>query len=64
MVELKMFKRIDNKKQKMYWHVNLPVTMGTIPLNANNANQSRPALQATLSSGNVSFFQFSAEDKV
>jgi hypothetical protein len=48
LVELKMAKRRNQKK--IFWHVNVPVTMGTIPLSvANNEAPSRAPVQATLS---------------
>ena len=53
LLELKMLKK-SGSKAKVYWHVNVPVTMGTIPLNPNNATQSHPPLTATLSNANVS----------
>lgn len=49
LAEVKMFKKAG-KKAKLYWHVNVPVTLGTIPLNPANATQSHAPLQATLSS--------------
>jgi len=43
-----MAKRRNQKK--IFWHVNVPVTMGTIPLSvANNEAPSRAPVQATLS---------------
>ena len=51
-----MFKK-SGKKTKLYWHVNVPVTMGTIPLNPANAaaqaNRDTPHT-ATLTCPNVS----------
>ena len=56
LVEVKMFKK-SGKKTKLYWHVNVPVTMGTIPLNPANAaaqaNRDTPHT-ATLTCPNVS----------
>lgn len=48
LAEVKMYKK-TGKKAKLYWHVNVPVTMGTIPLNPATAVQSHAPLRATLS---------------
>ena len=54
LLEVKMFKK-SGTKAKLYWHVNLPVTMGTIPLSpANAAAQSHTPHTATLTTPNVS----------
>ena len=52
LAEVKMFKK-KGKKAKQFWHVNVPVTMGTIPLNPANAQLTHAPLRATLSN-NVS----------
>lgn len=50
LVEFQMFSRSKgNKKPKPYWHVHLPITIGTIPLNPANVQQSHEPLSATLS---------------
>lgn len=52
LLEVTMLKK-SGSKSKLYWHVNLPVTMGTIPLTAANAAaRSHPPLTATLSTPN------------
>ena len=50
LVEFEMFSRSkSNKKPKRYWHVHLPITIGTIPLSPGNSRQSHAPLSATLS---------------
>ena len=49
-----MAKRSNQKK--IFWHVNVPVTMGTIPLSVanNEAPQTRAPVQTQLSNAGVS----------
>lgn len=53
LAEVKMFKK-KGKKAKQFWHVNVPVTMGTIPLNPANAQLTHAPLRATLSNNRAS----------
>ncbi|KAL5266174.1 hypothetical protein ACHWQZ_G003552 [Mnemiopsis leidyi] len=53
LAEVKMFKK-KGKKARQFWHVNVPVTMGTIPLNPTNFTQSHAPLRATLSNQRAS----------